>query len=76
MAVMKTSGWLFLNYPGGVFKTLPNILGGVFCKKRLFFAKHSAKLFWFLTTLVAFAIAYMLSIMQTGFLMANTCVHK
>ena len=35
----------------------------------------SEKIFWFLTTLVAFVIAHMLSIMQTGFLMANTCVH-
>ena len=34
------------------------------------------KLFWFLTTWIAFVIAYFVSMMRTGFLMANTCVHK
>ena len=32
--------------------------------------------FWFRTTLIAFILAYIVSIMWTGFLMANTCVHK
>ena len=36
----------------------------------------SEKLFWFFTTLIAFVIAYIISKMRTGFLMANTCVHK
>ena len=31
------------------------------------------KLFWFLMSLIAFAVAYIISMMQTGFLMA-TCV--
>ena len=36
----------------------------------------SEKHFWFLTTLIAFVIAYIISVMQTGFLMAKTCFHK
>ena len=36
----------------------------------------SEMLFWFLTTLIAFVITCIISIMRTGFLMANTCVHK
>ena len=36
----------------------------------------SEKLHWFLTTLIAFVIAFSISVMQTSFFMANTCVHK
>ena len=34
------------------------------------------KLFWFYTTLIAFVIAYIISMMWTGFLMVNMHVHK
>ena len=33
--------------------------------------EKSEKLFWFLRTLIAFVIAYIITMMQTGFLMAN-----
>ena len=36
----------------------------------------SEKRFWFFTALIAVVIAYIVSMMRTGFLMANTCVHK
>ena len=36
----------------------------------------SEKHFWFFTTLIVFVIAYVISMMRTGFLMANTCVHN
>ena len=36
----------------------------------------SENLCWFLTTLIAYVRAYIISIMRTGFSMANTCVHK
>ena len=36
----------------------------------------SEKLFWFLTTLIDFVMANIISMMQTGFLMASTYVHK
>ena len=36
----------------------------------------SEKLFWFLTTLIAFALAYIISIMGTGFLMAKKYFDK
>ena len=41
-----------------------------------YIAKSEKLLFWFLSALIAFIIAYIFSIMRTGFLMANTCVHK
>ena len=34
------------------------------------------KSFWFYTTLIAFVIAYIISMMWTGFLMGNMYVHK
>ena len=34
------------------------------------------KLFWFLTKLIAFVIAHIVSMMRAGFSMANTWVHK
>ena len=34
------------------------------------------KPFWYLTTLIAFVVAYIISITQTGFLMANASVHR
>ena len=36
----------------------------------------SEKLFWFLKALIASDVAYITSMMRTGFLMANMCVHK
>ena len=36
----------------------------------------SETLISFLTTFIAFVVAYIFSIMPTDFLMANTCVHN
>ena len=48
----------------------------VIAKKKSDQIAKSEKRFSFLTTLIAFVIAYIISVMRTGFLMADTCVHE
>ena len=47
-----------------------------YCKGKSDRIVKSEKLFWFLLTLIAFVVAYIILMMQTDFLMANACVHK
>ena len=48
----------------------------IIAKEKPDWIAKSEKLLWFLTTLIAFVTAYIISMMWTGFLIANTCVHK
>ena len=46
-----------------------------FAKEKSDRMARSEKLFWLLTTLIAFVIACIISVIE-GSMMANTCVHK
>ena len=53
--------------------TLTLILSIIAKEKSDWIAK-SEKLFWFLKTWIAFVIGYIISMMRTGFPLANTCI--
>ena len=55
-----------------IYKYILSIMG----KEKADGIAKSEKHFWFLTTLIAFVITYIISMMQTGFLMAKTCFRK
>ena len=48
----------------------------IIAKKKYDLTRKQEKLFWCFVTLIAFVIAYNVSIVQTGFLIANMCVCK
>ena len=57
-------------------KTDVTLILSVITKEKSDHLPKSEKRFWFLTTLIAFIIAYVISIMRTDFSMANKCVLK
>ena len=71
-----TQFWKFIDFEPITKKIDVTLILSIIAKEKFDRIAKSEQLFWFLMTLTALVIAYVISMMQTGFLMANTCVHK
>ena len=71
-----TQFWKFTDFKPIKKKIDVTLILSIIAKEKSERIAKSEKLFWFLTILIAFVIAYIFSIMRAGFSMANTCVRK
>ena len=71
-----TQYWKFINFKPLKKKIEVTLILSIIAKEKSDLIAKSEKLLWFLTTLIAFVIAYIVSMMWTGFLIANMYVHK
>ena len=71
-----TQFWKISDFKPIIKKIDVTLILSIIAKEKSDRIAKSEKLFWFHTTLIAFVIVYIISMMNTGFLKANTCVHK